>query len=225
MFLKTRLDFGWNNYITNRASIVFDYNEPILTPMLTNVIDKEPPISTFNSLPLEQEHLAFKIDWSGTDSESGVAWYQIYNSENGGDYELWTQTPDNSAIFIGKNENFYSFYSVAIDNVGNVETSPMSSIASTYIKAKENIAVNPNPFVPARGHEKITFFGGGVANARIKIYDKAGYLVKTLDEINGEKKLEWDATNENGRKLASGVYIWVLTGADEKDKGKFAIIR
>jgi hypothetical protein len=212
-------------YITNRASIVFDYNEPILTPMLTNVIDKEPPISTFNSLPLEQEHLAFKIDWAGTDSESGVAWYQIYKSENGGDYKLWTQTPDNSAIFIGKNENFYSFYSVAIDNVGNVETSPMSSIANTYIKAKENIAVNPNPFVPARGHEKITFFGGGVANARIKIYDKAGYLVKTLDEINGEKKLEWDATNENGRKLASGVYIWVLAGSGEKDKGKFAIIR
>jgi len=109
--------------------------------------------------------------------------------------------------------------------VGFVEGRPDGPDAVTTIKAKEEIGVSPNPFVPSRGHTAITFFGGSLPYSTIRIYNKAGRLVRTLRETKGRSTLEWDATNEDGKKLASGVYIWVLSGPAGKDKGKFAIIR
>jgi hypothetical protein len=42
----------------------------------------------------------------------------------------------------------------------------------------------------------------------------------------GEEQLDWDGTNDDGKPLASGVYIWVadIPGGNT-EKGKVAIIR
>lgn len=90
----------------------------------------------------------------------------------------------------------------------------------------EGIAVSPNPFVPSRGHTVISFFGNGLPYSKIKIYNKAAELVRTLEETEGKTQLDWDATSDDGKKLASGVYIWLSTSRDGKHKkGKFAIIK
>ncbi len=38
--------------ITNRATIVFDYNDPIDTPLVLNTLDAETPTSSVDSLPI-----------------------------------------------------------------------------------------------------------------------------------------------------------------------------
>ena len=72
----------------------------------------------------------------------------------------------------------------------------------------------------------ISFFGDELPYSKINIYNKAGEKVKTLEEKEGKDRLDWDATNNNGEKLASGVYIWVSSNPNgKKEKGKFAIIK
>jgi len=222
-------DLSSGTEIANQAAIIFwdslGANDPILTHTVLNTIDNQPPQSAINSLPSTVDHVAFNVSWLGSDSESGIYRYNVYVSRDNADYNLWLTTPDTSAVYVGKNGSSYRFFSEAIDNVGFTEARPAQPDAITTIDAEEDIGVNPNPFVPARGHEVITFFGGGLANSSIKIYNKAGRLVRTLHETAGESMMEWDAANDDGEKLASGVYIWILDGPAGKDKGKFAIIR
>lgn len=60
------------------------------------------------------------------------------------------------------------------------------------------------------------------ATATLKIYDKNGNLVKTVDKIDkttGDHKLSWDFTDNNGEKVTTGSYTFTVeakdgTGAD-----------
>lgn len=120
--------------ITNAASIVFDVNAPILTPLYVNTIDALPPASAVNALPA-QAWSDFVVTWSGQDEGSGVAGYDIYVARDGGAYELWlSQTSDTSALFSGQLGSSYAFYSVAADGVGRRESVPLVPDAVTRIE-------------------------------------------------------------------------------------------
>jgi len=65
----------------------------------------------------------------------------------------------------------------------------------------------PNPFNPVT---TIPFSLRAKGHARLRIYDVAGRLVRTLvDETRpaGVYEASWDGRNENGRRAASGVYF------------------
>jgi hypothetical protein len=88
------------------------------------------------------------------------------------------------------------------------------------------VNVTPNPFIPSRGHSAITFFGEKLAGARIDIFNKAGGRVKTLRPAGDAVTVTWDAKNDDGAAVASGVYIWVATGnSGKRSQGKFAVIK
>jgi Mg-chelatase subunit ChlD len=100
------------------------------------------------------------------------------------------------------------------------------NINITMADPELEIAVSPNPYVPARGHSRISFFGSGLPFSKISIFNKAGHLVQTLEENGGKDRLDWDVKNSDGHHLASGVYIWVSTNSQGKNhKGKFSIIQ
>jgi hypothetical protein len=120
--------------ICNRASIVFDVNDPILTPEWCNTIDNTSPSSAVQSLSATQSSPTFPVQWAGTDVGAGVAAYSIFVSENGGPFTPFlTDTTDTSAMFTGVASNTYAFYSVARDLVGNVETAPSSPDTQTAV--------------------------------------------------------------------------------------------
>jgi len=226
--IKSRKALASGTQIKNKASITFDFNEPVITGDVLNTIDAFPPISNVLPLVAEQPLSTFEVHWSGVDDGpgSGVRNYAIYVSDNGGPYTVWRTTDATSGIFTGQNGHTYRFYSIARDNVGNVEVSSTVPDAITTVKLLEGVAVSPNPFVPTRGHTAISFFGTDVSFSKIKVFNKAGELVKTLEETEGREVLEWNTTNDDGKNLASGVYIWVSTNqAGKQVKGKFAIIR
>ena len=107
--------------IRNQASIVFDANAAMLTPIWFNTIDNDKPISTVNALPATESSTDFTVTWQGTDVGSGVRDYTIYVSDNGGAWTPWlTNTMDTSATFTGVGGHTYAFYSQARDNVFNV---------------------------------------------------------------------------------------------------------
>ena len=101
-------------------------------------IDTVAPTSHINPLPAEVQAVSFTISWSGADGGSGIASYDIYVSDNGGDYALWKdETADTSALFIGVNSHTYAFYSIARDNVGHTEEPPGVPDTQTVARANQ----------------------------------------------------------------------------------------
>ena len=132
--------------ITNQATVVFDTNAPINTPTATNTIDSGVPTSSVSPLPAT-EPPTFTVNWSGQDDVggSGIAFYNVFVSDNGGAYTLFQNgTTQTSATFTGQVGHTYSFYSVATDNVGNVQPTPTTAQATTTVVNQPQIAVSGN---------------------------------------------------------------------------------
>jgi RHS repeat-associated protein len=101
-----------------------------------NTIDSGDPTSSVSPLADNSETVSFLVEWSGSDDTngSGVASYDIYVSRDSGAYTLWlNDSADLSATYTGLRGHTYSFYSIARDNVGNVETAPGEPDAQIYV--------------------------------------------------------------------------------------------
>ena len=116
--------------IPNRASIVFDYEDPIITPTWTNTVDAIAPTSTIlGGIQKDNETLMLRI--AGEDNRSGVWRYNVYaQAGQGASWELVaenvpvdtmvnaTETLVDVHIFEGIE---YGFLVLATDSAGNVE--------------------------------------------------------------------------------------------------------
>jgi RHS repeat-associated protein len=122
--------------INAQGSVVFNTNAPVATNTFTNTIDAGPPTSSVLPLPPTETSTSFTVSWSGQDDPggSGIASFDIFVSDNGGPFTPFlTGTTQTSAIFDGQNGHTYGFYSVATDNVGHVEATPMAAEAQTTV--------------------------------------------------------------------------------------------
>jgi hypothetical protein len=115
---KTHLPTG--TVINNSASIVFDNNAA--TSTWSNTLDKSKPTSRVLALPSTHNSAGFNVQWSGTDTGSGIRDFDVYVSENGGPFTPWlTATSNTQAIFNSTANHTYSFFSIARDLTGNTE--------------------------------------------------------------------------------------------------------
>ncbi|MGO9920864.1 MAG: RHS repeat-associated core domain-containing protein, partial [Isosphaeraceae bacterium] len=146
--------------INQQASVVFDTNAAIVTNPAVNTIDAGPPSSTVAPLPATTTNSSFTVSWSGQDDPggSGIAFYNISVSDDGGPYSVWqSDTTQTSAIFTGQVGHTYSFYSVATDNVGNVQPTPASAQQTVQVvQAATATAVTPGTATVSYG-ESATF--------------------------------------------------------------------
>lgn len=120
--------------ISNKASIVFDTNDPIETPIWSNTIDLSSPSSAIEALAATQATNSFIVKWAGTDIDSGMRDYTIFVGVDGGTPTPWlVDTTETSATYTGEVGKTYAFYSVARDNVSNVESAPAAPDATTKV--------------------------------------------------------------------------------------------
>jgi subtilase family serine protease len=117
--------------IKAEADIVFDQNEPIETPVVVNTVDADAPQSEITVAPQESQDNAFKLNWGGTDTGSGLDRFQLYVAKgDSGRFERYTSsTQDTTVIFVGDKNATYRFYTRATDFVGNQE--PPKSVGDT----------------------------------------------------------------------------------------------
>lgn len=108
--------------IKNRASIVFDNEKPILTPMWVNVIDAIAPISHVSACEIKNDTTVV-LRYESSDELSGVWKYDVYAQY--GEDAPWKNVGTIAAdsvldvrIYEGIN---HGFYVVATDSAGNVE--------------------------------------------------------------------------------------------------------
>jgi hypothetical protein len=100
---------------------------------VTNTIDNLAPTSSVQALPAESFD-RFTVTWGGADNTggAGLAFYNIYVSEDGGPFMLWLAgTTETQAVFAGQIGHTYAFYSLAVDQVGNGETKAAAAEVST----------------------------------------------------------------------------------------------
>ena len=89
------------------------------------------------------------MGWSGTDpGGSGIASYSIYASENGRAFAPFlTDTTEPTATFFGQSGNTYAFYSVATDNVGNIQSTPTTAQVTATVTGTQ--ILGPTVTAPA----------------------------------------------------------------------------
>lgn len=130
--VSTKAGVQTGDEVRNGARIVFDVNAPIDTPVWLNTIDNSPPASDLKQLAAAQPYVVFYVNWSGSDTGSGLWDYSVFVSEDGGPYNIWlSETTNTSGIFVGRPGKTYTFYSVARDRAGNVEAVKTSPGATT----------------------------------------------------------------------------------------------
>ena len=96
------------------------------------------PISTVEPLPVTTTTASFTVSWTGSPGASapGIASYEIFVSDDGGPFTIFlADTTLTSATFTGQFSHTYEFYSVATDNLGNVQPNLMAAQATISVIA------------------------------------------------------------------------------------------
>lgn len=70
------------NQFSNKASIVFDQEQALITPIWTNIIDSKSPNSRIGELQSITSDTIINLQFHGTDFESGIRQYDLYYAVN-----------------------------------------------------------------------------------------------------------------------------------------------
>ena len=138
--------------------------------------------------------------------------FYVYRSESGDTDELV-----NSSILAPDVRSYvdhsaqpatrYSYFLVAVGAASGEVRSPRVEIALPAVTA--TLLQNaPNPFNPAT---RIRFVVPGNDHVSIDIYSPAGQKVRALVNTTfppGKQSTTWDGTDDNGQRVASGVYLY-----------------
>jgi len=97
---------------------------------------------------------------------------------------------------------------------------PTTTVAPTTL----NVRVYPNPWRSDKHSGHNITFDGLAPTTTINLFTVSGHKIKEIS--TNQTKLNWDLTNDSGDKVASGVYLYVITdSAGNKVKGKVAVIK
>ena len=115
--LKNRFDDG--TQIANRASIIFDNNEPIMTPVWVNTVDAVQPVSLIESGGMKTDSVVFVIR---SDDNRSKVWYTTLFARKDAESEWETagRTYSDSITVLWQND-WTQFYVQTTDSAGNVE--------------------------------------------------------------------------------------------------------
>ena len=95
-------------------------------------------------------------------------------------------------------------------------------------RGEGSIAIFPNPYKTNENAGGITIALGGdyEGGAVVKLYDMFGGLVADLTPGGGrDENVQWDLTNDDGKTVASGMYIVTIDTGDEIVTRKIMVIK
>ncbi len=207
--IKLRKGIAKDVNIKNRANIVFDDNKSILTPYWSVIKDNVPPISKVLPLSPTTTNSNFTVTWKGTDV-SGLKTINVFASSNNVVYALWKQSlKDSAAVYAGKKDTTYYFYSIAVDKLGNTELKPDSFDAKTKVSQIQNVSVLNNGnyrIFPNPGTGVVNIEIENAGNVNMEVYDIQGRLIEDFKKADGHIQLYF---------AKKGVYIVKINNNDK----------
>lgn len=160
--------------VENSATIVFDTNEAIATPVWRNVLDyTEPTSQVLGAETSDGKNYTVKV--SGTDSGSGFWRYNLYvRNEGEMSWKLAKSLVEEETVVYASDEELHNptFMTVAVDRAGNVERNEISVgiLGDLDISGK----VDSNDIVLLTGY----YVGRGVN------------IALSLADLNGDGKID-----------------------------------
>ena len=113
---------GDGTEVCNRASIVFDYEEPILTPTWMNIVDAVPPTSCVVDGSFDTDS-TIVLNIQSEDNRSGIWYYNVYAQQ--GKLAPWIMVAEHvtgpQCTVTCFEDIEYGFCVLATDSAGNVE--------------------------------------------------------------------------------------------------------
>ena len=191
------------------ASIVFDFNDAIETNLWTNIVDALPPASIADPLPEILANPTFDVSWQGQDDigGSGLATYALYYHENGGPLNLYEdQIPytELSTEFSGNSGSSYEIFTIATDNVGNVEAFKDSADIMVTIDQFKLVQPNLNTSVCVGESLLISWEISDTGHLNITIEDSAGNTSIIESDVDiASNSFTWDIPTS----FESGNYV------------------
>jgi uncharacterized repeat protein (TIGR01451 family) len=126
------------------------------------------------------------------------------------------------------------FADIGSISVSYIDMNGISGMTTTYTKVStlglKQWKVYKNVINPDKGEKCRVVFICGNGNLKVKVYNAGGIIIKELfngknDGKNNLCETQWDGTNTDGKKVASGVYIINLDTPDYSTNIKTAVIR
>jgi len=112
--------------IRNRAGIIFDQNDVIMTPIWTNIIDAVKPTSYIENVTFEADTLNFSF--VSSDNRSGVWYHTLYYRNDSTEMEWKVKVPkivENSYMLRFNEYQTTEYLVMAVDSAGNHEEKEM----------------------------------------------------------------------------------------------------
>ena len=171
--------FADGTAIANRASIVFDENDPILTPTWTNVVDDVKPQSRVKEIVSKCDTLV-TIHFEGKDERSGIWKHALYvKYGKGTSWEHVAETDSSAIDFRIYPGMVYAFCTLATDSAGNVEAKDLIAEASLNTCKMGN--ANSDDVVDALD---------AVLTINYYLGDKQTYINATAADMNADGKID-----------------------------------
>lgn len=205
--VKIRNSLPSGTTVINRAGIVFDSNDTIVTNTWVNTIDiTAPTISGINTTLVNDTTI--KIDFTSNDQHSGIWGNKIYMSINNGPFSYVYFGGKDSLRIIGQPDSSYTFYAIPVDNVGN--TGGASAQANIKLPADQSpidkITIFPNP---GKDAFNIKFKLPETQNISVDLYNMNGQLVRKIFNGNQTGTVSLTAMLDY---LHTGVYLVLVKG-------------
>ena len=171
----------------------------------------------------EINNYGFEIERANLKNPENKVWTKIgFVEGNGNSNSLKNYSFEDKNLFADK----YVYRLKQIDNDGTFSYSEEVAVNLNDVPSKFSLDQNfPNPFNPVT---QINFSLPIASFVSIKIFNSVGELVKTLlekDITEGYHSIEWDATNNYGRNLSSGVYYYRIQAGDFVQTRKMLLIK
>ncbi len=106
-------------------------------------------------------------------------------------------------------------------NIGELSTEGETVIPEDYLLSQNY----PNPFNPTTG---ITFALPKAETVKLSVYNTSGQLIRTLVNgfySEGFHTVMWDATDEAGNRVTSGMYMYVLHAGETVLQNKMLLMK
>ncbi|MEJ2634549.1 MAG: hypothetical protein P8184_04580 [Calditrichia bacterium] len=159
-------------------------------------------------------------------SKSSWIHFVPMNSEFFGDniYHTNLPSPEIRSVFV--DEKTGDVYAGTTAGLAVLRSNPFT----TPLPDLDKVKAGPVPFHTGSGLNNYFFIHNLTANSQVKILTATGRLVRTLDKSNSSEVFgslaKWDGRNQEGRLVASGVYLYLVTDeAGHSTSGKLVVIR
>jgi predicted outer membrane repeat protein len=237
----TNASFSGNSTVLGSGEVLYNNSSD---PVLTNVImwDNSPGAQIANTLgapvisySLVEGSGGSGAGWDvtlGTDGGNNLDADPLFVDALGGNLRLQSGSPaidagDNSAPNLPATDldGNPRVVGAAVD-MGAYEFDPATGIDDAVVPgAAVYLSVYPNPFNPT---VTVSFEVGKASDARVAIYDLRGSLVRELSRgmrPPGRHEVVWDAKDDGGRTVASGVYFIRVQSRDGSAHRKVLLLK